>query len=81
MRSGTIAFLLGTCALHGLDALPGLWTTALLPAALLLAAASRDPRATAGGWCAAGFLWALLNAHATIASRLPLPRSRARTSS
>ncbi len=71
MRSGTIAFLLGACALHGLDALPGLWTTALLPAALLLAAAGRGPRATAGGWCAAGFLWALLNAHATIASRLP----------
>ena len=50
---------------------PGSGPTALLPAALLLAAASRDPRATAGGWCAAGFLWALLNAHATIASRLP----------
>ena len=70
MRSGTIAFLLGTCALHGLEVLPGLWTTALLPAALLFAATSPGRRAAAGGWCAAGFLWALLNAHATIASRL-----------
>jgi len=71
LRSGTIAFLLGACALHGLEVLPGLWTTALLPAALLVAAAGAGPRTTAGAWCAAGFLWALLSAHATIASRIP----------
>ena len=68
MRSGTIAFLLGVCALHGLEALPGLWTAALLPAALHVAAKGRG---AAAGWCAAGFLWALLNAHATLAARLP----------
>ena len=70
MRSGTIAFLLGACALHGLEALPGFWAAALLPAALHLAATSASRR-TAAGWCVAGFLWALLNAHATIAARLP----------
>ena len=68
MRSGTIAFLLGVCALHGLERLPGLWTAALLPAALHVAAARRLP---AAGWCIAGFLWAFLDAHATIAARLP----------
>lgn len=68
MRSGTIAFLLGTCALHGLEALPGLWAAALLPAALHFAAARRR---AAAGWFAAGFLWALVNSHATIAARLP----------
>ena len=68
MRSGTIAFLLGVCALHGLEALPGPWTAALLPAALYAAVASRF---AAAGWCAAGLLWALLNAHATLAARLP----------
>ncbi len=68
LRSGTIAFLLGVCALHGLEALPGPWTAALLPAALYLAAASRF---AAAGWCAVGFLWALLSAHATLAARLP----------
>jgi len=56
MRSGTIAFLLGACALHGLEVLPGLWTAALLPATLLVAAAGAGPRVTAGAWCAAGFL-------------------------
>ena len=68
MRSGTIAFLLGTCVLHGLEVLPGLWTAGLLPAALYAAAASR---LAATGWFAAGFLWALVNAHATIGARLP----------
>ena len=68
MRSGTVAFLLGVCALHGLEALPGLWAVALLPAALHVAAAGRF---AALGWCAAGFVWALLNAHGTLAARLP----------
>ena len=68
MRSGTIAFLLGICALHGLEGLPGLWTAALFPAALLVAVSHR---AAAAGWFVAGFLWASLNAHDTIASRLP----------
>ena len=68
MRSGTIAFLLGVCALHGLEALPEPWMAALLPAALYAAAAGRIAPA---GCCAAGFLWALLSAHATLAARLP----------
>ena len=76
MRSGTIAFLLGVCALHGVETLPGAWTAALLPAALYVAAARS--RLGAAGWgpaagcCAGGFLWALLNAHATLTARLPL---------
>ena len=69
MRSGTIAFLLGACTLHALEALPGLWAAALLPIALHLAMARR--RAAAAGWCAMGFLWALIHSHATIATRLP----------
>ena len=68
MRSGAIAFLLGTCTLHGLEALPGLWTVALFPAALLFA---MSRRIAAAGWFAAGILWATLNAHGTIAARLP----------
>ena len=74
MRSGTIAFLLGVCALHGLEVLPGLWTGALLPVALHVAVAKRLAAANclaAAGWCTAGFLWALVNAHSTIAGRLP----------
>ena len=70
MRSGTIAFLLGACILHALEALPGLWAAALLPVALHVAAARRR---AAAGWCAIGFLWALLHAHATIAARVPVP--------
>ena len=68
MRSGTIAFLLGACALHALDVLPGLWAAALLPAVLYGAVSSR---LSTVGWLVAGFLWALLHAHATITSRLP----------
>ena len=72
MRSGTVAFLLGVSALHGLEALPGLWAVALLPAALHVAAAGRFAgRLAALGWCTAGFVWALLNAHGTLAARLP----------
>ena len=74
MRSGTIAFLLGVCALHGVETLPGPWTAALLPAALYAAAAGRLGAAgwrPAAGFCAAGFLWALLSAHATLSARLP----------
>ena len=69
MRSGTIAGLLGMCALHGLEALPGLWSAALLPVALHVAVSRRY---AAAGWFAAGFLWALVHAHATIAARLPV---------
>ncbi len=68
MRSGTIAFLLGVCALYWFEALPGLWTAALLPPAIHAAATSRP---AAAGWCAVGFLWALLHAHATLTARLP----------
>lgn len=68
MRSGTIAFLLGACVLHGLETLPGLWTAALLPFALYAAASKR---AAAAGLFAAGFLWALVNAHAVLDARLP----------
>ena len=41
----------------------------MLPAVLHFAATRG--RAAAGGWFAAGFLWALLHAHATIAARVP----------
>ena len=68
MRSATIALLLGTCALHGLESLPAIWTAALFPAALLVALSHR---VAAAGWLAAGFLWASLNAYETIASRIP----------
>ena len=68
MRSGTIAFALGVCLLHGLDVLPGLWTAALLPLALHAAAWGRLAPV---GLLAAGFLWALVSAHATLAARLP----------
>ena len=68
MRSGTIAFLLGACALHGLDVLPGLWAVSLFPVAIRLAMANR---LSAVGWFASGFLWALVNADATISARLP----------
>ena len=69
MRSGTIAFLLGACVLHGLEVLPGLWTAAMLPLALYVPAANR--LAAVAGLLAAGFLWALVHAHATLAGRLP----------
>ena len=68
MRSGTIAGLLGMCALHGLETLPGLWSATLLPVALHVAVSRRF---AAAGWFTAGFLWALVHAHATIAARLP----------
>ena len=68
MRSGTIAFLLGACLLYGLEALPGLWTAALLPFALYAAASSHR---AAAGLFAAGFLWALVDAHAALDTRLP----------
>ncbi len=74
MRSGTIAFALGVLALYGLGTLPGPWAGALLlPAALAAAAAAggRRPWAAAAGLFAAGFAWALLNAHSTLAGRLP----------
>ena len=69
MRSGTIAFLLGAGVLHGLDVLPGLWAAALLPAALHL---GLSRRLSAFGWFVAGFVWAFLDAHDNVASRLPI---------
>ena len=68
MRSGTIAFLLGSCVLHGFEVLPGVWVAALLPAALHVGISRRFAVA---GWFAAGFLWALLDAHGTVGARLP----------
>ena len=68
MRSGTIAFLVGACLLHGLEALPGLWTAAMLPFAVYAAASNHR---AAAGLFAAGFLWALVNAHAALDARLP----------